>query len=89
MKAQTMLKKAPVDWEKAVDRMKPDQRDELSTELERLSLRAGELAAYIEERHGYGCGDQGHKKAVKACNRVGKLIWCKGFGYNGHFSLTI
>ena len=69
--------------------MKPDQRRELARELEGLSLRAGELARYLDERYGHGCGDQGHRAAAKKCNRTGKVIWCKAFGYNAHIGLTI
>jgi hypothetical protein len=38
----------------------------------------------MDERHGYGCGDQGHKKAVNQANRNGKIVWMKVFGYNGY-----
>lgn len=61
---------------------------EVIEDLEHIAKRAGMMAAYLEERDGYGCGDQGHKKAVKAMNRVGKIIHMKAFGYNAFHDLT-
>jgi phosphopantothenate synthetase len=61
---------------------------ELEHELEALSVRAGMMAAYIGERHGYGCGDQGHNKALKAMNKAGKAIHVKAFGYNAFNDLS-
>lgn len=89
MKATTIMKRAPVDWEKTVDRIKSQDRDTLRRELEGIAERAGILAGYLDERHGYGCGDRGHKAAMKRANKNGKLIWMKVFGYNGFHELTI
>ncbi|HEA70070.1 hypothetical protein LCGC14_1484360 [marine sediment metagenome] len=89
MKATTMMKKAPVDWEKTVDRMNTQARGDLRRELEGISARAAMLAGYLDQRHGYGCGDQGHKKAVKRMNRHGKMVWMKVFGYNAHHDINI
>lgn len=89
MKAQIMMKKAPVDWEKTVDKLTTRERDDLRRELEGISERAAMLAGYLDERHGYGCGDQGHEKAVKRANGNGKTVWMKAFGYNGFHELTI
>lgn len=55
--------------------------------LEEISKRAGMMAAYIDQREGFGCGDQGHDKALKEMNKVGKIIWMKAFGYNGYYDL--
>ena len=46
------------------------------------------MAAYILERDGYGCGDQGHKTAIKRMNKTGKTIWMTAFGYNGFHPLS-
>lgn len=63
-------------------------KQELIQHLEELSKRAGMIAAYLSEREGYGCGDQGHEKAIKAMNKAGKTIWCKAFGYNAFHDLS-
>jgi hypothetical protein len=88
MKAQTVLKKAFVDLEKIADKMNPHERGELVRELEGISLRAGEMAAYLFERYGYGSGDQGHSAGVKALKKAGKIIWIKAFGYNAYHDLN-
>ena len=89
MKAVTIMKKAPVEWEKTLDRMKSADRNELVTELEAISYRAALLAGYVDARYGNGCGDQGHKAAVKSANKVGKIVRCKAFGYNAHIDLML
>jgi hypothetical protein len=85
----SLLELAPVDWEKAVDKLTTSQRNEAAKELEFLSLRAAELSQYLVERHGYGCGDQGHKAGMRRANKRGKIVWMKAFGYNGYHGLTI
>lgn len=88
MKAQAILKKAFVDLEKIADKMTEQERNDLSRELEGLSLRAGEIAGYFYMRSGSGCGDQGHRAAVKRLNRNGKNIWVKAFGYNAYSNVS-
>jgi len=89
-KAQHLIyQTAPVDWEKIADEMASKDMEVMVKELESIAERAGELAGYFDMRHGYGCGDQGHKVAVKNMHRVGKLIHCKAFGYNAYFDVTI
>jgi hypothetical protein len=46
------------------------------------------MAAYILERDGYGCGDQGHENAIKRMNKTGKTIWMTAFGYNAFHPLS-
>ena len=87
MKAQTIMKRPPVEWKKIVDRMNSSDRNELVTELEGLSHRAAMLAGYVDARYGNGLGDQGHKSAVKSANKAGNIVWCKAFGYNRHLDL--
>ena len=57
---------APVDWDNIFSNLSAEQRGKVARELEGIALKAAELAAYAEERYGYGCGDQGHDAAVKA-----------------------
>lgn len=89
LKIMAALHLAPVEWEATAERLTTDERDRLRQELELITERAGMFAAYLDERHGYGCGDQGHEKAIKAANKTGKIIWCKAFGYNGFTALAI
>jgi hypothetical protein len=88
MKAQTIMRRPPVEWGKTVNRMKTDDRRELARELEEISRRAAMLAEYLNERYGYGCGDQGHKKGVKSANKAGQKVWCGAFGYNAHHDFS-
>ena len=89
MKASTIMRKPAFDWEKTVDQLSTRERDELRKELEGTSARAAMLAGYLDERHGYGCEDQGHRKAVKRMNRNGKMVWMKVFGYNGYHEMNL
>ena len=84
-----ITKTAPIEWEKLVDTMPTGEREVLRQELEGISERAAVLAGYLDERHGYGCGDRGHENAIKRANRNGKMVWMKVFGYNGYHGLTI
>jgi hypothetical protein len=84
-----LMSTAPYDWQKAIDAMSEKERDELRKQFEVISEKAGILAGYLEERHGYGCGDQGHEKAVKQANRNGRMIRIKVFGYNGYVDLRL
>jgi len=89
MKTTTIMKRAPVHWEKTVDRLNTKDRDYLRRDLEELSKRVAMLAGYLDQRHGYGCGDQGHAKAVKQMNRNGKMVWMKVFGYNAYHDINV
>lgn len=85
-KAKDILKRPLRDLSMLCMNMKNKQ--ELRIELESLAKRAGMIAAYIDYRDGFGCGDQGHEKAIKNMNKVGKAIWVKAFGYNAYLDLT-
>jgi hypothetical protein len=63
-------------------------KQELRSELESLAKRAAMMAAYIDYREGFGGGDQGHAKAIKNMNKVGKAVWMKAFGYNAYPDLS-
>lgn len=80
---------APVDFEAAFDAMDSETRGEITRTLDALAERAAFLGEYAGERYGYGCGDQGHKDAVKKANRRCKSLWVKVFGYNAHHGLAI
>ena len=86
MTAQQIIKRPYVDLSMMAPNIKNLQ--ELVRELEALSERAGMMAAYLEERNGYGCGDQGHERAIKNMNRVGKIIHTRAFGYNVFMDLS-
>lgn len=85
----SFIELAPIDWEKKVDNLTSKQRDDLRRALENVSERAAMLAGYLDERHGYGCGDQGHTKAIKRANKNGKIVWLKVFGYNCYHELNV
>ena len=89
MTATHLMELAPVEWEKTADKMSTQERDEHRRELEGIALRAAELSAYLDARAGGGCGDQGHKYAVKCANRAGKKVWCGAFGYNDCHAYTL
>jgi uncharacterized protein YcaQ len=66
-----------------------NNKREIVQHLEGIAERAAMMAAYIDEREGYGgCGDQGHKKALKAMNRAGKLVHLKVFGFMAFHDLS-
>ena len=83
--AHRVIEKAFVDLPKIASLMNNAQ--EVIKDLEAISQRAGMMAAYLEERNGYGCGDQGHEKALKAMNRAGRHIHMNVFGYNAFADL--
>jgi len=72
---------------KGIMRFKGEDLEQLRRALENIAQRAAWLAVYADTRSGCGCNDQGHASAVKAANKTSKLVWCKGFGYNGHFDV--
>ena len=77
-----LFKTAPADLEEIADKLSVTERSELEQALEGIGEKAVSIAGYFDMRYGYGCGDQGHKDAVKQFNRNGKLVHCKIFGYN-------
>jgi primosomal protein N'' len=75
MKAQTLLKKAPVDLSGVAKKLSLVEAQELAHQLEFLAERAAAYAEYIEEACGtYGCGKRSHADAVKAFNRTRKKV---------------
>ena len=77
-----LLDMAPADLQYAVDSMTKAERQKAERYLEGIAYRAAGFAAYLGERCGHGCGDQGHERAVKAANKARKAVWCGAFGYN-------
>ena len=80
--ANQARRKPPIAWQAFVDARTGEERDRLRGIFEAEAMHAAQLAAYLDLRYGPGCGDQGHKAAVKNSNRVARLLWCKAFGYN-------
>jgi hypothetical protein len=87
--AENLMLLAPIEWEVNADALSETARDEIRRRLEGIAERAASLARYMDTRAGSGCGDQGHKAAVKAANKVGRILWVKGFGYNDYHDLTL
>lgn len=83
--ARRVIEKAFVALPKIAANM--TNKQDVIHDLEALAQRAGMMAAYLSERHGSGCGDQGHNTALKAMNRAGKIIHMKAFGYNAFHEL--
>ena len=83
-----LLRLAPISWQETADKMGPQERNEARQALEAISARAGMLAAYLDERHGSGCGDQGHAKALRQANRTQRAIR-KAFGYQITHDLSV
>lgn len=86
---ESLLNMAPVDFQKYVEEMQKEDLDETRRLLEGIAERCAFLAGYLDERYGYGCGDQGHEKAVKTGNKHSRAVWMKVFGYNAHHNLNI
>ena len=60
----------------------------LNMETKLIFYPKPQLKLMDKMRYGYGCGDQGHRKAVKSLNKAAKIIWMKAFGYNAHYDLS-
>ena len=58
------------DLQEFTDGLTTEERRLLAEQCERIATHAGFVAKYIEERYGYGCGDQGHEDALKAANKA-------------------
>lgn len=67
------------DFEKG-DEMSGTQRGKLAEDLQDLALSAAWKSAYLDHRHGSGCGDQGHADSVKHANKVLKAVR-QAFGF--------
>ena len=83
MTAEEIINKvALIDLPELVESISESEKEDMRRNLEGLAMRAAEMAAYIDCRQTHGASDEGHKKAIKNLNRVAKLLWVKGFGYN-------
>jgi hypothetical protein len=83
--ARRLLSLPPVKWDAYLTRLlaSPDgfvQAAQTRRQLDGLCESAARLAAYVGEREGYGCGDQGHDAAVRKQNRVAGNVR-KALGY--------
>jgi hypothetical protein len=79
-----LLQLAPCGVRAYVDKIPSAKRDQCRRDMEGIAYFAAAYAAYLDERHGGGCGDQGHKDADKAALKAARSIWTKIFGYNAH-----
>lgn len=89
-----LMNLAPFGFKRAIDRMLKaiggaNKLEHARRDLESVALRAAILAAYTNERGGWGYGDRGHARAVKAANKAGRKVWCGVFGYDSYIDLTI
>ena len=89
MNVYELLAISPVELQSVVDKMSEIERYEMIDELSRVAVSAACFQAYIDKRYGYGCGDQGHKAAVKEMNKTGKKVWCDAMGFNAYTPITI
>jgi len=89
IKWQRLIEIAPVEWETTVNKMNNHDREELRSQFAHIAKVAAMLEGYLDERYGYGCGDQGHERAMKTANKNGKQVWMKVFGYNGYHELNV
>lgn len=84
-----LIHTAPADLEEITESLTATERHQLADALQHIARYAGFAGMYLEERHGYGCGDQGHRKAVTVGNRAMKKIWMQAFGFNACFPYNI
>lgn len=70
----------PSEYQARVDQLSVQRRKEIMDELERIAEATVTFIAYLDERYGYGLGDQGHKTAVKRMNKV-RREFRKTIGY--------
>ena len=70
----------PSKIEKHIDSLSSVERGELAEELSGQIQRLVWNWGYMESRYGSGCGDQGHRSAVKNANRVLRQVR-KAMGY--------
>jgi hypothetical protein len=73
-RAKQILARPMVEWEASADKMTTAERGEVARALNTMAERAARAASYFEERYGYGCGDQGHSRAVKKQNKLAERI---------------
>lgn len=76
-----ILTLAPVDLQEHVNGLSTEERRSLCEQIEVISDRAAFVSQYLGERHGYGCGDQGHDDAVKAANKARRKVR-NAFGFD-------
>ena len=88
-KAYNLLQEPPMAWQELTEKMTKDEQEIIRQYLEAIALKAGQLAGYIDMRHGFGCGDQGHIAGVQQLNTNGRRIHCNVFGYNAYHKLII
>lgn len=83
-KAIELIHMDPPEVIVAIEAMTPDTMFDVRKSLEAVAEWATWLARYVDDRHGCGCGDQGHARALISANRAARTLWCKAFGYNAY-----
>ena len=82
--SRVLYRTAPMAIEKMANKMTPADRDEFGRHLEAIAEKAAFMATYLVERAYHG-----HRLATKEANRSARILWTKGFCYNGHWSRKI
>ena len=67
--------------EKLADEMSITDRGNLAQALLGNIRNTIRIGTYLDERYGYGCGDQGHKDSVKKANKAAHKVG-DALGYN-------
>lgn len=89
MKTTTMLNKMLFsEMREYANKASLKELHTMASELEATAKRAAMMAAYLEQRYGDGCGDQGHESALKEMNRAGRKVWVGIFGYNVFYDVS-
>ena len=83
--ALRFIQAAPAELEGLVESLAYDAvtLDALARHLDSLAIAAAGVAAYVSERSGDGCGDQGHEIGVETFNAVrSKVRTALGYTYS-------
>ena len=84
----TLLELAPVEFDAfCSDPANRAKLPSLEQAVEGIAFGCARLAAYIGQRDGHGCGDQGHGRAVRESNKVVAKVR-RALGYNVTHSLS-
>ncbi len=69
-----VAKLPPVKLRAACERLITSELRDVEKILECIAESTVAVAAYVGERYGYGCGDQGHESGVKKFNQRRKRV---------------
>jgi hypothetical protein len=88
MKTEQIIKSPLIDLPKISGKMKTLDISAAIGYYSNLAKRAAFISEYLSERYGYGCGDQGDDKALKAANKVARKVWCGALGFNAYLDIS-